>query len=160
MRRIAPAAPIARARRFRSFFGVGQGPVNLDLVTSLARPGGNFFTGEVNAKRLALLHDLVPKAVRVAVLLNPPGATNAETTLREVQEAALAIGLQLHILNAGTSREIDAAFATLGREPPDALFVSRDSFFNGRRVQLANLAARDRIPAAYATREYIPQSAG
>jgi len=165
MRRIAPAAPIARARRFRSFFGVGQDPVKLGLVTSLARPGGNatgynFFTGEVNAKRLALLHDLVPKAVRVAVLLNPPGATNAETTLREVQEAALAIGLQLHILNAGTSREIDAAFATLGREPPDALFVSGDAFFSSRRVQLANLAARDRIPAAYATREYIPQSAG
>jgi putative ABC transport system substrate-binding protein len=142
---VAPSdTPIAIAAKATTatipiVFGVGQDPVKLGLVTSLARPGGNatgynFFTGEVNAKRLALLHDLVPKAVRVAVLLNPAGATNAETTLREVQEAALAIGLQLHILNASTSREIDSAFATLGREPPDALFVSGDSFFNGRRV--------------------------
>jgi putative ABC transport system substrate-binding protein len=163
---VAPSdTPIAIAAKAATatipiVFGVGQDPVKLGLVTSLARPGGNatgynFFTGEVNAKRLALLHDLVPKAVRVAVLLNPAGATNAATTLREVQEAALAIGLQLHILNASTSREIDAAFATLGREPPDALFVSGDSFFNGRRVQLANLAARDRIPAAYGSREYV-----
>ena len=97
-------------------FGVGEDPVRLGLVASLARPGGNatgtnFFNQEVVAKRLGLLHDLVPKAVRIAVLINPANAAAAEATLREVQEAARAIGLQLHVLNASTSREIDAAFA-------------------------------------------------
>ena len=110
-------------------FGVGDDPVKLGLVASLARPGGNAtginsFIAEVVAKRLALLHELVPKAVRVAVLVNPANATIAETTLRDVQEAARAIGLQIHVLNASTSREIDAAFATLARERPDALFVA------------------------------------
>ena len=97
----------------------------------------------------------MPKAVRVAVLVNPANATNTETTLRDVQEAARAIGLQIQVLNASTSREIDAAFATLARERPDALFVAPDAFFTSRRVQFATLAARDRIPAAYADREYV-----
>jgi putative ABC transport system substrate-binding protein len=102
-------------------FGVGEDPVKLGLVASLARPGGNatginFFTQEVNAKRLAFLHDLVPKAVRIAVLVNPANAPTAETTLREVQEAARAVGLQIQVLNASTIREIDAAFAALARE--------------------------------------------
>ncbi len=101
------------------------------------------------AKRLGLLHDLVPKAVRVAVLFNPANATVAETTLRGVQEAAPAIGLQIQILNASTSAEIDAAFAALARERPDALFVAPDAFFAGRRAQFATLTARYRIPAAY-----------
>ena len=141
-------------------FGVADDPVKLGLVASLARPGGNatginFFTAEVVAKRLALLHELVPKAVRVAVLVNPANAPAAETTLRDVQEAARAIGLQIHVLNASTSREIDAAFATLARERPDALFVAPDAFFTSRRVQIATLAARDRIPAAYANRDYV-----
>ena len=141
-------------------FGVGEDPVKLGLVASLARPGGNatginFFNQEVVAKRLGLLHELVPKAVRVAVLVNPANATIAETTLREVQEAARAIGLQIHVLNASTSGEIDAAFATLARERPDALFVAADAFFSSRRVQIATLAARDRIPAAYSQREYV-----
>jgi putative ABC transport system substrate-binding protein len=140
-------------------FGVPEDPVKLGLVASLARPGGNatginFFTQEVNAKRLALLRELVPKAARVAVLINPANATSAETTLRDVQEAARNIGLQIHALNAGTSSEIDAAFATLALERPDALFVASDAFFLGRRVQIANLAARDRILAAYAFREH------
>jgi putative ABC transport system substrate-binding protein len=104
---------------------------------------------------MALLHELVPKALRVAVLLNPSVSTNIEATLREVQEAARVNGLQLHTLYASTSREIDAAFATFGREPPDALFVAGDRFFNSRRVQLATLAARDRIPTAYGYREYV-----
>src|SRR5205085_861861 len=108
-------------------FGVGEDPVRLGLVASLARPGGNatginFFNSEVLAKRLALLHELVPMAIRVAVLVNPADATNTETTLRAVQEASRTIGLQIHILNAGTSPEIDAAFATLARERLDALF--------------------------------------
>jgi putative ABC transport system substrate-binding protein len=141
-------------------FGVGEDPVKLGLVASQARPGGNatginFFTQEVNAKRLAFLHELVPKAVRVAVLLNPANATSAESTLREVQEAARAIGLQIQILKATTGGEIDAAFATFAGERPDALFVAADVFFSSRSVQFANLAARERIPAAYGRREHV-----
>ena len=97
----------------------------------------------------------MPKAVRVSVLVNPANGPIAETTLREVQEAARVIGLQIHVLNASTSREIDAAFATFGRERPDALFVTGDGFFTDRRVHIANLAARDRIPAAYGDREIV-----
>ena len=107
------------------------------------------------AKRLRLLHDLVPKAVRVAVLVNPANAATAESTLREVQEAAPTIGLQIQILNASTIGEIDAAFATLARERPDALFVAGDAFFLDRRVQFATLTARDRIPATYSVRELV-----
>ena len=141
-------------------FSVAEDPVKLGLVASLARPGGNstginFFSAEVVAKRLGLLHVLVPKAVRVAVLVNPANATNAETTLRSVQEAARVIGLQIQVLNASTTSEIDAAFAALARERPDILFVAPDAFFVSRRVQFATLAARDRIPAAYSTREFV-----
>jgi putative ABC transport system substrate-binding protein len=141
-------------------FGVGDDPVKLGLVASFARPGGNatginFFNQEVDAKRLGLLHELVPKAVRVAVLLNPASVTIAETTLRSVQEAARVIGLQIHVLNATTIGEIDAAFATLERERPDALFVAGDVFLTSRRVQFVTLAARDRIPAAYTNRDYV-----
>ena len=109
----------------------------------------------MTAKRLGLLHELVPKAIRVAVLVNPADATNTETTLRAVQEAARAIGLQIHVLNASTSPEIDAAFATLARERLDALFVAPDNFFNSRGAQFLTLAARDRIPATYGFREYV-----
>jgi putative ABC transport system substrate-binding protein len=141
-------------------FGVAEDPVHLGLAASLARPGGNatgvnFFAREVVAKRLRLLHDLVPKAVRVAVIVNPANASSAEATLRGVQEAARAIGLQINVLNASTSREIDAAFTTLARERPDALFVAGDGFFTGRTVQFATLSMRDRFPAAYAQREYV-----
>jgi putative tryptophan/tyrosine transport system substrate-binding protein len=140
-------------------FGVGEDPVKLGLVASLARPGGNatginFFNSEVVAKRLALLHELVPKAIRVAVLVNPADATNTETTLRAVQEAARAIGLQIDVLNASTSREIDAAFA-LARERTDALVLAPDAFLGSRRVQITTLAARDRIPAAYSGRDFV-----
>ena len=141
-------------------FGVGDDPVQLGLVASLERPGGNatgnyYFAVELVAKRLALLHELVPKAIRVAVLVNPADAANTETTLRAVQEAARAIGLQIHVLNASTSPEIDAAFATLARERLDALFVAADNFFNSRGAQFLTLAARDRIPATYGFREYV-----
>jgi putative tryptophan/tyrosine transport system substrate-binding protein len=140
-------------------FGIGSDPVLLGLVASLARPGGNatginIFTNEVVAKRLGLLHELLPEAVRIAVLLNPANAT-AESTLRAVQEAARIIGLQIQVLKASTDREIDAAFATLARERPDALFVGPDAFFASRRVQFATLAAHNRIPAAYSTREFV-----
>jgi putative ABC transport system substrate-binding protein len=141
-------------------FAVGSDSVQLGLVPSLSRPGGNatginFFFQEVVAKRLALLHDLVPKAVRVAVLVNPGNASSAETTLREAKEAAPTIGLQIQILNARTVDEIDAAFATLARERADALFVAADSFFTARRVQFVTLTARDRIPAAYSSRDTV-----
>src|SRR5262249_3447775 len=109
-------------------FGIGDGPVRRGLVAQLARAGGqvagvNFFHAGLAAKRPRLLHDLVPKAVRVAVLLNPANASSTESQLRIVQEAAPTVGLQLQILNATTIGEIDAAFATLERERPDALFV-------------------------------------
>jgi putative ABC transport system substrate-binding protein len=138
-------------------FGVGNDPVKVGLVASLARPGGNAtgatnFSGDVVAKRLEFLHKLVPKAVRVAVLVNPGNGPGAEFGFQGVQEAARVIGLQIHVLTASTSREIDAAFAALTRD--DALFVAPDFFFTSRRVQLANLAARDRIPAAYGAREF------
>ena len=141
-------------------FGVGEDPVRLGLVASLARPGGNvtginFLSVEIVAKRLRLLHDLLPKAVRVAVLVNPANASTAETILREVQEAAPAMGLQIQILNATTIGEIDAAFATLARERPDALFVAGDSFFTSRRGQFATLAARDRMPAVYSQYDFV-----
>jgi putative ABC transport system substrate-binding protein len=140
-------------------FGVGDDPIRLGLVASLNRPGGNltginFINAELTAKRLRLLHDLVPKAVRVAVLLNPTNP-NAETQLKDVQEAARATGLQIQILNAMTIGEIDAAFATLERERPDALFVAGDAFFLSRAVQFATLTARGRIPATYSLRDFV-----
>ena len=139
-------------------FGVPEDPVQLGLVASLARPGGNatginFFSAELVGKRLGLLHQMVPKAVRVAVLVNPVNATTTETTLRDVREAAHTIGLQIQIFNATTSREIDLTFATLARERIDALLVAGDALFTSRRVQLAMLATRDKIPAIYSTRE-------
>jgi putative tryptophan/tyrosine transport system substrate-binding protein len=109
----------------------------------------------VFAKRLGLLHELVPKAVRVAVLVNPANATVAETTLRDVLEAARTIGLQIQVLNASTSGEIDAAFATFATERPDALFVAPDQFLADRRVQIATLTVRERIPSAYANRDTV-----
>jgi putative ABC transport system substrate-binding protein len=141
-------------------FGVGEDPVKLGIVATYARPGGNatginFFLIEVVPKRLRLLHDLVPKAVRVAVLLNPANASVTESTLRIVQEIAPTIGLQIQILNATTIGEINAAFATLERERPDALFVSGDAFFASRAVQFATLTARGRIPATYSLRDYV-----
>jgi putative ABC transport system substrate-binding protein len=157
-----PAALAAKAATatIPIVFGVGEDPVKLGLVASLARPGGNatginLFNVEVATKRLGLLHELVPKAVRIAVLVNPANATTAESTLRYIPEAARAIGLQILVLNASTSREIDTAFATLVRERADALFVAPDSFFISRHVQFANLTARDRIPAAYSDRDSV-----
>jgi putative ABC transport system substrate-binding protein len=141
-------------------FGVSEDPVQRGLVTSLARPGGNatginWFVQEVVAKRLRLLHDLVPKAVRIAVLVNPANPSIAESTLRDVQQAASTLGLQIQIINAGTIGDIDAAFAAFAHERPDALFVAPDAFFSSRRVQFATLTARDRIPAAYTTRDAV-----
>jgi putative ABC transport system substrate-binding protein len=141
-------------------FGFSGDPVGHRLVASLPRPGGNatginFFTSEVLTKRLGLLHELVPKAVRVVVLVNPTNTPSTESTLRDVPEAARAIGLQTQILNASTSREIEAAFATIALDRADALFVAPDGFFLARRVQFATLATHYRIPAAYVAREAV-----
>jgi len=145
-------------------FAVGDDPVKHGLVASLARPGGNatginFFSAEAIAKRLGLLHDLVPKAVRVAVLVNPANTSTAETTLRELPEAARTLGLQIQVINASTGREIEAAFATLVRERADALFVAPDTFFASRRVQFATLAMRHAIPSAHTNRQYVEAGA-
>jgi putative tryptophan/tyrosine transport system substrate-binding protein len=156
-----PAALAAKAATstIPIVFGVGEDPVKLGLVASLARPGGNatginFFSQEVTAKRLGLLHELVPKAIRIAVLVNPANPST-EGTLRDIPEPARSFGLQIQVFNAGTSREIEAAFATLLRDRADALFVAPDGFFNSRRVQLAIMAARHVIPATYSSREYV-----
>jgi putative tryptophan/tyrosine transport system substrate-binding protein len=139
-------------------FVVSEDPVRLGLVASLARPSGNltgvnFFNTELAAKQLELLRELLPRAARVAVFINPASAT-AETTLRDVEPAARAIGLQIQVLRASTSQEIDTAFATFARERPDALFISNDGFLNSRRVQLVQLAAHHRVPAIYSGHEY------
>src|SRR3954468_7844027 len=141
-------------------FTVSDDPVRLGLVASLARPGGNltginFVSAELVAKRLELLRALVPAATRVAVLLNPANTANTETTLRDVEPAARAVGLQVQVLNANTSHEIDAAFATIVRERPDALFSASSPYFTSRRIQLVQLAARHAIPATYPGRQYV-----
>jgi putative tryptophan/tyrosine transport system substrate-binding protein len=145
-------------------FSINEDPVRLGLVASLARPGGNltgvnFFSAELVAKRLELLHELVPGAARVAVLVNPAVATTTATTLRDVEAAAPALGLQLKILNASTSGEINAAFAELARDRADALFVAGDAFFFIRRAQMVNLASRYAIIATYSTRDF-PEAGG
>jgi len=141
-------------------FEVAQDPVKLGLVASLARPGGNvtginFFGGELAAKRLALLRELLPGAARVAVLVNPSNAPNTEITLKDVEAAAGSIGLQIQVLRASTSSEINAVFATIVGERPDALFVGQDGFFNSRRVQLTHLASRHALPAIYGGRDFV-----
>jgi len=141
-------------------FGVAEDPVSIGLVANLARPGGNatginFFLGELVAKRLGLLHDLVPQAARLAVLVNPANALTAEATLRGVPEAARTLGLQVQSLNASTASEIDAAFSIMVRDRADALFIAPDAFFASRRVQFATLAARDRIPTSCPNREMV-----
>jgi putative ABC transport system substrate-binding protein len=140
-------------------FSVPEDPVRVGLVASLARPGGNltginFFNSELTAKRLQLLRELVPGAVRVALLVNPTNVTNAEVAARDADAAARSMGLQIRVLNASTGGEIDSAFTLLARERPDALFVIGDALFNTRRLQMALLAARYAIPASYASRDY------
>jgi putative tryptophan/tyrosine transport system substrate-binding protein len=139
-------------------FLLAEDPVKVGLVASLARPGGNltginFLSAELAAKRLELLRELLPAATRIPVLVNPTGP-NSESTLREAQSAAREIGLEIQILNASTSREINVAFASFVRERPDALFVDIDPFFTSRRVQLVQLASHYRVPATYPGRQF------
>jgi putative ABC transport system substrate-binding protein len=133
--------------------------VKLGFVASVARPGGNatginFYSGELTAKRLELLREVVPAATRVAVLVNPTNAMTTESTLRDVQSAARAMGLQIQVVNASTSHEINAAFATFVRERPDTLFVGVDIFLNNRRAQLVNLASHYSLPAIFSNRDF------
>ena len=162
---VAGSTPAALAAKKASttvpiVFLSGEDPVRLGLVASLARPGGNvtginWLAGELVAKRLELLRELVPGATRVALLVEPNNARVTEVTVREVEAAALSMGLQIRVLAANTSREIDAAFATFLRDRPDALFVSSSALFNSRRVQLVHGATHHSIPATYSGREYV-----
>jgi putative ABC transport system substrate-binding protein len=139
-------------------FAVGEDPVRLGLVANLARPGANltgvnYFNSELVAKRLELLREMVPAATRVAVLVNPTGPTT-ETTLRDVAPAARDMGVEVQIFRAGTSREIDTAFAAMMHGRPDALYVGNEPFFNSRRVQLVHRATLHKLPTAYSQRQY------
>jgi putative ABC transport system substrate-binding protein len=140
-------------------FIVGDDPVKLGLVANLARPGGNltginFFSGELGAKRLELLREMVPGAKRVAVLVSPANAQYSETTINEVGPSAHSMELQIQVLKASTIPEINTAFATFASARPDALFVGHDPFFNGRRIQLVQLATRYAVPASYSSRDF------
>jgi putative ABC transport system substrate-binding protein len=145
-------------------FLVGEDPVRLGLVASVARPGGNLtginlFNSELLSKRLELLRMLIPTAARVAVLVNPADRANTETVVRDLNPAAPTMGLQIQVFEASTSGEIDAAFASMARAQPDALFVAGQTYFNSRRVQLVHSASYHRLPATYA-RVPTPTSAG
>jgi ABC-type uncharacterized transport system substrate-binding protein len=157
-------APVIAAKTATStipiVFTIPEDPVQLGLVARLSQPGGNLtgvnlFVGELVAKRLGLLRELVPAMSRVAVFVNPANPARAGSQVREVESAGHAMGLRIQIFNAGTGREINAAFATLAREPPDALFVSPDPYFVVRRVQIATLAARHAIPTSFSVREGV-----
>ena len=157
-----PAALAARAATttIPIVFYLGADPVEVGLVTSLSRPGGNL-TGvvtlnvEVGAKRLELLHELIPTATVVALLLNPTNPTLAQTLSRDLQAAARTLGLQLHVLHASNEREIDTAFATLVQLRAGALVIGADALFNSRSEQLAALTIRHAVPAIYQFREFV-----
>jgi putative ABC transport system substrate-binding protein len=140
-------------------FGVNDNPVRLGLVASLARPGSNltgmnFFSQEAVTKRIGLLHDLVPKARRMALLVNPSNSAASETMLRDAPDAARAMGVSIDIVKAVNSAEIDAAFETMARERVEALHIAGDSYFQSRLLQLATLATRHGVAASYSGREF------
>ena len=156
-----PAALAAKAATttIPIVFGSGADPVKLGLVASLNRPGGNltgvsFYSNDLEAKRLGLLHELIPKATVVAALANPNFPDTADR-LRELQEAAPTLGKQIRVVNAATVSEIDAAFASFAQQRPDALIVVADPFMTARRYQLTALAMRHALPAIYAEREQV-----
>jgi putative ABC transport system substrate-binding protein len=156
-----PAALAAKATTstIPIVFSVGDDPVKHGLVASLSRPGGNatginFFSAEVTAKRLGLLRDLLPKAARIGVLVNPTNVQTTERAVRDVNATADALGLQIQVLNATNGNEIDAAFTTLVSHRADGLLVAADAFFFSRRVQIALLAARHMVPTIYTVSDY------
>jgi putative tryptophan/tyrosine transport system substrate-binding protein len=156
-----PAAPAARAATatIPIVFVNGLDPVKLGLVVSLNRPGGNatgfyLFTTTLEPKKLELLHELVPKASVIGVLVNPTNP-NAETVSKDLHAAARSLGLELHIVNASTEHDIDMAYATIVQRGAGALLVSNDPFFTDRRDQLVALAARHALPALYSLRESV-----
>jgi putative ABC transport system substrate-binding protein len=159
-----PSGPAALAAKGATMtipivFSVGEDPVKLGLVASLPRPGGNatginFLIVELAAKRLGLLRELLPKAARIGLLVNPSNVGNTVTTVKDVEAAATAMGLQIQVLNASNSDEIDSAFATLVSDRADALLLGPDAFFHSRRVQIAILAARHMVPVVYTVRDY------
>ncbi|MGB8586040.1 MAG: ABC transporter substrate-binding protein, partial [Pseudolabrys sp.] len=158
----APTALAAKAATttIPIIFLVGNDPVQLGLAASLSRPGGNLtgidiFTSQLGAKRLEVLRDLLPKATRMGVLVNPADASATDAQLKEIDAAARAMGLQIKVHNADTRAEIDAAFEAMGRDRPDAVFVGTTVFLNGRRVQLAQLSTFYRLPAIYALRDFV-----
>jgi putative ABC transport system substrate-binding protein len=162
----APAALAAKSATstIPIVFGVPEDPVKLGLAASLVRPGGNatginFYNAQVVSKQLGLMHEMLPKAVRIAVLVNPGNATNTESTLRDALAAASALGLRAQVIEAGGVSEIEAAFGTLVRDRADALFVGPDAFLSSRRVQLAILAARHGIPMASTNRDIVEAGA-
>jgi ABC-type uncharacterized transport system substrate-binding protein len=141
-------------------FGASEDPVKLGLVGSISQPGGNatginWFASEVISKRFDLLHELVPTARRIGILLNPLNASTSEPTLKELERAARNSPLEIQVFNATKSSEIDAAFTGFEREHIEALFVGPDGLFYSRRVQLAMLAARYWLPASYPSREIV-----
>jgi putative ABC transport system substrate-binding protein len=141
-------------------FMLADDPIRDGIVTNLARPssnvtGINFLDSELVAKRLGLLRELLPSAVRVALLVNPAEATRTESTLHEVSAAASTLGLQIQVLNADTSHEINIAFESIGRDRPDALLVGTSPFLDVRLVQIAQLAAFHRLPATHDSREFV-----
>jgi ABC-type uncharacterized transport system substrate-binding protein len=145
-------------------FAIGFDPVALGLVASFSRPGGNltginFLNNELAAKQLELLRELVPAATRIAALVNPANVRNASVAVADLELAARTRGLQIQILNATTSREIDAAFGTFLNKRPDALFVSGDGLFTSRRVQWFNWRRSTRSPPHLRTAT-LPKSAG
>ena len=162
---ITAGAPTAFAAKAATttipiIFLVGNDPVQLGLAASLSRPGGNLtgidiFTSELAAKRLEVLRDLLPKATRMGVLVNPADADATATQLKEIDVAARAMGLQIKVYNADTRAEIDAAFEAMGRDRPDAVLAGTSTFLNGRRVQLAQLSAFYRLPAIYPLRDFV-----
>jgi putative ABC transport system substrate-binding protein len=155
---LAASAATTATKAIPIVFLAAEDPVRLGLVASLARPGGNrtginLVSGELVAKRLELIREMLPTARRVAVLVNPTNPTNMESTLRDAEPVARGMGLEMRVINASTSGDINAAFATFPQERPDAVFVSIDVFLNSRRVQLANLASRHAIPTTFPFRD-------
>jgi ABC-type uncharacterized transport system substrate-binding protein len=141
-------------------FLVGEDPVKLGLVASLARPGGNLtginlFTAELAARRLELLRELVPKAARIAVLINPADVSTTESTLKEAEAAAQAMGMEIQVVKADTSREVSVGFETMIHQKTNAVFVASSPFFIGQRVEIVQMAAFHRLPTTYSVRDFV-----